>query len=142
LRLKEGKYEMMKPFAIIVEDDPKLGAIFQSTLHQAGFETFLDRDGTSFRAKLSVPNPALALLDLHPPFASGVDILQRLRSDRRWMYLPAILMTDDFDLAKSLQNKVEYILIKPVSVPRLDELARRILCEHIASQKTLPINLH
>ncbi|RPH61081.1 MAG: response regulator [Chloroflexi bacterium] len=132
---------MIKPFALIIEDDPRLGKIYQATLGQAGYETFIDMDGDKFQAKLSNPNPALVILDMHLPFASGLDILRQLRADRRWKKVPIILATADLYLAKSMQGQAEHILIKPISVNRLGELARKILSEHIATQKTQPMDL-
>jgi DNA-binding response OmpR family regulator len=44
---------MTKPLVMIVEDDPKLGMIYEAALQQAGYTTYLDRDGDKIMDKLS-----------------------------------------------------------------------------------------
>jgi PAS domain S-box-containing protein len=121
-----------KPFVLIIEDDVHLVKIYEAALKESGFETEIDTEGNKVFDKLSSKNPALIVLDLHMPFASGTDILNQIRSDQRWVNTPVIVTTADLYLAKSLQGQVEEILIKPVSVTRLRELATRIYHENVA----------
>jgi len=118
---------MNKPLAIIVEDDPKLGAIYETALKEAGYETYLDADGNKIMDHLPTVDPALIILDAHMPFASGVEVLHQIRSDARWTKVPIIVATADLFLAKSLQGQAEYVLLKPISVGRLIEIASRLL---------------
>jgi CheY-like chemotaxis protein/anti-sigma regulatory factor (Ser/Thr protein kinase) len=117
----------IKPFALIVEDDPKLVHIFEAVLKEAGFETDMDMEGNRVFDKLEARVPILIVLDLHLPFVSGAEILNKIRSDPRWARIPVILTTADLSLAKSLQGQVEDVLIKPVRVTRLREIAIRLL---------------
>jgi twitching motility two-component system response regulator PilG/twitching motility two-component system response regulator PilH len=118
---------MTNPFALVIEDDPKLGAVFEIALQQAGFETALDNDGSQFLTKLADKEPALVLLDLHLPYASGPEILRQIRANPHWVKTPVIVATADLYLAKSLQGQAEYILLKPVSAARLLEIAKSVL---------------
>jgi CheY-like chemotaxis protein len=118
---------MTQPFALIIEDDPKLGIIFETTLQKAGFETRLDPDGNRYPNLLSTHQPALILLDMHMPYASGPDILKQLRSDPRWVNTPVLIVTADLRMAKSMQANGEQVLLKPVTVARLTEIASRFL---------------
>jgi two-component system aerobic respiration control sensor histidine kinase ArcB len=122
-----GSNPAIKPFALIIEDDPKLVHIFEATLREAGFETDIDMEGNQVFNKLESRDPVLIVLDLHLPFAAGTDILNKIRSDQRLARTPIILTTADLSLAKSLQGQVEDILIKPVRVARLREIAIRLL---------------
>jgi GR25 family glycosyltransferase involved in LPS biosynthesis len=45
-----------KPYAIIIEDDPKLSSIFQTALEQAGFETAVDLNGDRYPLLLEKAN--------------------------------------------------------------------------------------
>ncbi len=112
--------------ALIIEDDPKLGVIFQTALQQAGFETELDATGYQFSNKLSSAAPDLVILDIHLPYASGKDILNQIRSDELWVNTIVIVTTADLFLSKSLEKQADYVLIKPVSVGRL----MRIVSSH------------
>jgi DNA-binding response OmpR family regulator len=118
---------MTRPIALIIEDDPILGKVFQIALQKAGFDTDLDPDGNLYHQKLAERLPALIVLDVHMPFASGVDILLELHADERWMHIPVIVTTADLQRSKSLQGKAEYILLKPVSVSQLVSVATQFL---------------
>jgi DNA-binding response OmpR family regulator len=118
---------MTKPFALIIEDDPKLGMVFETTLRKAGFETGLDPDGNRYPGILATHLPALVLLDMHMPYAAGPDILRQLRSDSRWANTPILIVTADLRLAQSMQANGEQVLLKPVTVSRLTEIATRYL---------------
>jgi DNA-binding response OmpR family regulator len=110
---------MDKPFALIIEDDPKLGVIFQTALEQAGFRTDIDPTGGQYTAKLSLSIPTLVILDIHLPYASGKDILLKMRSDTRLVNTTIIVATADLFMTQSLEKLADYVLIKPVSVGRL-----------------------
>ncbi len=110
---------MSKPYALIIEDDPKLGVIFQTALEQVGFQTDIDSTGKQYITKLSPVTPTLIILDVHLPFASGRDILSQLRSDARLSATTIIVATADLFLAKTLEKLADFVLVKPVSVGRL-----------------------
>lgn len=118
---------MKPPFALIIEDDPKLGKIFEATLQRAGFETALDANGDAYAGFLNAQTPALLVLDMHLPFASGQEILAGLRAEPRWVQIPVIIVTADLFLAKSFASKGELVLLKPFTVSRLTEVAAQFL---------------
>lgn len=118
---------MTKPYALIIEDDPKLGPIYMIALQQIGFYTDIDPFGNQFQEKLSNASPAIILLDLHMPFASGVEILHQIRSDSRWANIPVIIMTADIRLAKTINEPPERILIKPVSISRIQKIVMQLV---------------
>jgi DNA-binding response OmpR family regulator len=117
---------MTKPFVLIIEDDPKLGMIYTTALRQAGFDTDIDALGNQFLEKMSERDPAIILLDLHMPYASGPDILRQIRSDQRWASTPILITTADFIMAKGLNEPADRILIKPVGITRLQKLVTEL----------------
>jgi DNA-binding response OmpR family regulator len=114
---------MTQPYALIIEDDPKLGVIFQTVMQQSGYETDLDNDGNHYRAFLDARRPDLVLLDLHLPFAFGGDILNEIRA--KYPDTIIAIVTADFIKAKTLSG-ADHILIKPISVASLLRLAESI----------------
>lgn len=114
---------MPKPYALIIEDDPKLSSIFQTALEQVDFETAADLNGDRFQLLLD-KEPALVVLDLHLPFASGADILEVIRS--RYPNAVVAIVTADFIKAKSLTGRADHVLIKPVSVASLLKIAESV----------------
>jgi DNA-binding response OmpR family regulator len=115
---------MSEPYALVIEDDPKQGMIFQTALQQAGYITDLDENGNRYRALLDARQPDLVILDLHLPFAFGGDILDEIRAKHPETIV--VIVTADFIKAKTLTGKADHILIKPVSVASLLRLAESI----------------
>ncbi|GAB4545513.1 MAG: hypothetical protein Fur002_19730 [Anaerolineales bacterium] len=115
----------MNPFyALVIEDDPKLGVIFQTALQQAGYDADLDENGNKYRELLAAREPQLVILDLHLPFAFGGDVLIDIRA--QYPYAVIAVVTADFIKAKTLAGKADHILIKPVSVASLLKLAESV----------------
>jgi DNA-binding response OmpR family regulator len=115
---------MTIPYALVLEDDPKLGMIFQTTLQHAGYEADLDENGNRYRALLAARQPDLVILDLHLPFAFGGDILDEIRD--KYPDVIVAVVTADLVKAKLLTGKADHVLIKPVSVASLLRLAESI----------------
>ena len=115
---------MIQPYALVIEDDPKLGAIFQTALQQAGYDADLDDNGNRYHDFLDAREPALVILDLHLPFAFGGDILNVIRA--KYPNTIIVIVTADFIKAKTLTGKADHILIKPISVASLLRLAESL----------------
>ena len=115
---------MTTPYALVLEDDPKLGVIFKTTLQHAGYETDLDENGNRYRAFLAAREPDLVILDLHLPYAFGGDILNEIRA--KYPNVVVAVVTADLVKAKTLTGKADHVLIKPVSVASLLRLAESI----------------
>jgi DNA-binding response OmpR family regulator len=111
-------------YALVIEDDPKLGIIYQTALQQAGYETDLDANGNQYQAFLDARQPDLVILDLHLPFKFGSDILNDIRA--QYPNVTVAVVTADFIKAKTLTGKADHILIKPVSVASLLRLAESV----------------
>ncbi len=115
---------MTQRYALVIEDDPKLGVIYRTALQQAGYETDLDENGNRYRALLDARRPDLVILDLHLPFAAGSDILDEIRA--KYPETIVAVVTADFIKARNLATKAHHILIKPVSVASLLKLAESV----------------
>jgi DNA-binding response OmpR family regulator len=116
---------MTNPFALIVEDDPKLAFIFGEALQMADFEVEVVQDGRTALDRLAVTTPTVVVLDLHLPLMSGVDILTYIRANERLIQTKVILATADAIRAEKLRGKADLVLLKPISFNQLSTLARR-----------------
>jgi DNA-binding response OmpR family regulator len=115
---------MNLPRAIVFEDDPKLSTIYVTALQHAGFDVALDMNGDKCKALLSIGEPALVILDIHLPYASGPELLSMIRA--QYPKVVVAIVTADLTMAKSLTQKADYVLIKPVSVGRLLKIAESV----------------
>jgi len=116
---------MTKPLALIIEDDPQLNTIMSITL-QADFEIEACADGNAGLERLKQTTPNVVVLDLNLPGASGKDILQSIRADKRLAKTRIILTTADERQAEILREEADIVLLKPVSPGQLRELALRL----------------
>jgi len=116
---------MTKPLAFVVEDDPQLSRIFTITLSEL-FETEAITDGAHALVRLSEVVPHLVVLDINLPSASGAQILHSIRADSRFDSTRVILATADSHQADALQDKADIVLLKPISITQLRDLANRL----------------
>jgi two-component system response regulator MtrA len=116
---------MTKPLAFVVEDDPQLSQIFTLTLSES-FETETITDGAQALVRLSEVVPHLVVLDIHLPGADGAQILHAIRADSRFDATRVILATADARQSEELQDKADIVLLKPISIKQLRDLANRL----------------
>lgn len=116
---------MTKPLALIIEDDPQLSEIFTLTL-SASFETEAITDGTQALERLAEIVPHLIVLDINLPGVSGAQILHVIRADARLNQIRVILSTASPRQAAELEDKADIVLLKPISISQLRDLAERL----------------
>lgn len=116
---------MTKPLVFIVEDDPQLSNIFTLALKES-FEAEAIIDGDQALMRLSEIVPHLVVLDINLPGASGAQILHSIRADARFESTRVILATANSRQADELQDKADIVLLKPISITQLRELANRL----------------
>jgi two-component system response regulator len=73
--------------------------------------------------------PKLVLLDVKMPRLGGIDVLRRLKSDKRTQALPVVMLTssaEEQDIADSYQLGVNSYLVKPVEFTAFAALVRQL----------------
>jgi DNA-binding response OmpR family regulator len=118
---------MTKPLALIIEDDFDLSEIFSAALQRDEFETEVVRDGRAAMNRLTGAPPAIVVLDLHLPYVDGAAILDQIRATESFSKTAVIVTTADAQQADALQSIADLVLLKPVSVDQLHQLAKRLL---------------
>jgi CheY-like chemotaxis protein len=129
---------MSKPLALIVEDNVDLAAILASALQMSGFEVETIHDGARALARLAEIVPALVILDLHLPHLSGANALRQIQTDRRLLNTRVVIATADAAMADELRDKADLVLLKPVSITQIRELAARLIPSAHAAQAQKP----
>lgn len=116
---------MSKPLALVVEDDPLQNRIFALALENSfTIETFAD--GSHAIARLADVTPKLVILDINLPGASGAQVLDVIRNDKRFAATRVILATANSQEAEFLRDKSDIVLLKPISPIQLREFADRM----------------
>jgi DNA-binding response OmpR family regulator len=118
--------EPSRPLALIIEDEYQLADIFTQAMKLADFETQTIADGQKAIQALADLDPAVVILDLYLPGASGDKVLSYIRKEARLEKVIVVLTTFDSLLADNLREQSDYVLLKPVSFSQLRDLGLRM----------------
>ncbi len=124
---------MTQPMALIIEDDPKLGVIYDTVVKQAGYETEIIRRGDEALKRLPHIAPNLILLDIHLPYVSGIELLKVIRATETLAKTPVIVLTADLYLAQTLEDQADYVIVKSFGVSRLREVVAKLTIANTSS---------
>jgi diguanylate cyclase (GGDEF)-like protein len=137
MSLKRRGEIVEKPFALIIEDERDIVALFRHVLDLAGYRTEIVLDGMVAMEHLSRMTPDIVLLDLGLPGLSGTEILVRMQADERLKKIPVVVITAFPHVAQALPVTPQLVLIKPVSIEQMSTLIRRI-CPTEQQTESLP----
>ncbi|RME06540.1 MAG: response regulator [Anaerolineae bacterium] len=117
---------MPDPLAIIVEDDPFQAEIFSQALQQARYQAIICADGGQGLEQIRAHKPWLVVLDLQLPGLNGEQILDAIRADEQLAQTQVIVATANPQMAATLYESSDLVLIKPISFSQLRQLAERL----------------
>ena len=117
----------MKPRILIVEDEPGIADTLQYALRTEGFEPAWCATGEEALADARAKPPALVILDVGLPDASGFEIFKRLRASSD---VPVVFLTarsDEIDRVVGLELGADDYIAKPFSPRELVARVRGVL---------------
>ena len=117
---------MEKPFALIVEDDRDIAALFRHVLDIAGYHTEIVMHGGEAVERLQSVLPDIVLLDLSLPGVPGSLILEDMRADEILKDIPVVVVTAHSHIADMLPVEPDLVLLKPVNLDQLTNLVQRL----------------
>ena len=102
---------------LIIDEVSSNRIVFKVKLAAAGYEPLLASDGTSGLRIAAAERPDLILLDLNLPDMSGIEVMERLRSDPVTRRIPVIMFSAGRDgdaRIAALQAGADDFLTKPI----------------------------
>jgi CheY-like chemotaxis protein len=132
---------MDKRFILLVEDNPDDVELTKRALkiHNIANEVIVARDGVealdylfatgAYAGRDMTVTPQLILLDLKLPKVDGMEVLRRLRSDERTMFLPVVILTsskEEQDLVNGYKLHANSYIRKPVDFNQFSEAVRQL----------------
>ena len=123
---------------IMVEDDEGHARLIEKNIRRAGISNELKHfaDGTSALDYLfngsdgpRVNGPALVLLDLNLPDMSGIDILDRIKSDEHLRRTPVVVLTttdDKIEIQRCYDLGCNVYITKPVNYESFSDAIRQL----------------
>lgn len=116
------------PLALIIEDDIDQAALLSIAMKGAGYSVHWIYDGDTARMWLDENVPEIVLLDLNLPNVSGTTLLENIKLDARFDETKIIIVSGIAMYYQFLQEDVELILNKPVSLLQLQAISARFIC--------------
>jgi FixJ family two-component response regulator len=112
------------PLIAVVDDESSVRTMLGRLLRLADYRVSAFASGEDFLASLAVQRPACAVLDIHMPGLTGLDVQQRMRATRSRIPVVFITASDDVALDRSaFEAGAVRLLRKPFSS---DELLKAI----------------
>jgi len=123
----------MRPI-LLVEDNRDDVDLTVMALHQENIANPIEiaRDGVEALTRMedrTKPVPLLVLLDLKLPRISGLEVLKRLRSNKRTHNVPVVVLTssrEETDLYSTYDSGANAYVRKPVDFDRFTEIVRQL----------------
>ena len=112
---------------MIVDDEPINIKVAQKYLSLAGYRNIIGvTDSRTVLSRIAEEQPDVVLLDIVMPEVSGLEILERLRAEGQWAFLPVIVVTasdNEQTKVQALELGATDFLGKPVNstdlIPRV-----------------------
>jgi len=115
---------------ILVVDDFSMALKTMKVQLEDKYQVTLAVSGKQALTFLEKHIPDLIFMDVEMPEMSGIETVQRIKENPQWRHIPVIFLTGnkDRDTIYSCMNlgAVDY-MVKPVSVPKMQEKIRQIL---------------
>ncbi len=126
----EGNGKLKACQIIVVEDDTEIGElILEAFSMELDCDVKLIANGASAldwlksdQCEMSVPT--LIMLDIHLPGASGLDILNYVKSQQRFKNTRVVMSSSDSILLQQAREKADLVMLKPVGYSHFLEITR------------------
>lgn len=118
------------PKLLVIEDEATFREFMALALNLEGYDVQSVSDGETALEALGDRLPDLVLLDLSMPNLSGWDVLHHIRDAPDLRHLPVVVLTanaDEETRRRSAQERVDALLIKPVSLDEILDVLQRLL---------------
>jgi CheY-like chemotaxis protein len=132
---------MKDNFILLVEDNPDHEALTIRALRKSGLanHVVVAHDGAEALDFLGAKGihagrdidqlPQVVLLDLKLPKVDGLEVLEHLRAENRFRYVPVVVLTssdEETDLVRSYTLGANSYIRKPVDFPQFVEATRQL----------------
>ena len=121
-----------------VEDDSNIRELVVYTLNHSDMEAKGFGLPSEFWAELKEALPDLILLDIMLPEESGLEILRKLRSDRRTEEVPVMMLTakdSEYDKVVGLDLGADDYLAKPFGMMELNARVRALMRRSVSKKR-------
>jgi DNA-binding response OmpR family regulator len=124
---------------LVADDDPVIRLLVTSAVHREGFDIVVVNDGReAYRILQSDADFKAAIFDMMVPRLKGLDIVRFMRTEKRLMRIPALMITSEQDLklmSDSFSAGAALFLRKPFTAEQLQTTLRILLSTSSPARK-------
>ena len=123
---------------LVADDDPVMRHLVTTLLKQREYEVVVAKDGReAYRVLQTDSQFSAAIFDMTMPFLEGLDLVRYMKSERRLMKIPIMIISAEQDLklmASSFAAGASAFLPKPFTPDQLQS-AIRMLLGHMSANR-------
>lgn len=116
---------------LIADDDPIIRHMVRRFVEKEGYKTVVVNDGAAAYRLLQTDSDFCgAIFDMMMPHLEGIDVMRFMRTEKRLMRIPVMMITSETDLklmANSFAAGVTIYLPKPFSIEQFQSTFRLLL---------------
>ena len=124
---------------LIADDDPVMRHLVTKIVKQLEYEAVVVNDGReAYRILQTDAQFRAAIFDMTMPFLEGLDLIRYMRSEKRLMRIPVMMITAEQDIelmASSFSAGAAAFLPKPFTPEQLQSAIRMLLGHRSGSKK-------
>jgi DNA-binding response OmpR family regulator len=124
---------------LVADDDPVIRHLVTTMLKQPEYEAVVARDGReAYRILETDSRFSAAIFDMTMPFLTGLDLIRYMKSERRLMSIPVMMISAEQDLklmASSFAAGATAFLPKPFTPDQLQSAIRMLLGHMSATRR-------
>lgn len=122
---------MSKSRILVIEDDDQTALFIQHALERAGYEVSFATDGKAATDLIGKgPAPDLITLDIDLPYATGDELMLKIKTTQGWERVPVVMVTRKPKTVEStwaVKTGAKAYLVKPFKPDQLIECVGRLL---------------
>ena len=124
---------------LVADDDPVMRHLITTTLKRQEYESLVAKDGReAYRILQTDSQFRAAIFDMTMPFLEGLDLVRYMRSERRLMRIPIMMISAEQDIklmASSFSAGATAFLPKPFTPEQLQSAIRMLLGNRSSVQR-------
>ena len=126
---------------LVADDDPVIRHLVTAVVKKEGYTPVVVNDGReAIRLLQADANFKAAIFDMMMPHIEGIEIIRHMRTEKRLMRIPAMMITSEQDL-KLMTNSFEagatVFLPKPFKTAQLQTMLRMLLSRSDGGSKPI-----
>lgn len=127
---------------LVVDDSEFIVELIDRTLSECGYSISKAYDGEEALYQVAVEEPDLIILDVMMPKMSGLEVCKKLKSDKKTMLIPVVLLTaKNFveDKITGLETGADDYITKPFNTKELQARIQGLINKKISQVKVVEV---